>query len=64
MPGKTPARTPRRGDEDKRDDERYPNLAAQRDWDRAQHVKQGLAAGLTKEQARKHADDEVREGED
>ena len=33
-PSKPPARAAKRSDED----ERFPNLAAQRDWDRAEHV--------------------------
>ncbi|HUR61165.1 MAG TPA: hypothetical protein VM286_02210 [Candidatus Thermoplasmatota archaeon] len=51
---------PRRTAEDE-DPEKYPNLAAAKDWDKAQHVKKGIEAGLTKKQAQRHADDEVRE---
>jgi hypothetical protein len=52
-----PGKTPRRGDED----ERYPNLKAQRDWDRAEHVRKGMEAGLSKKEAERHADAEIRE---
>lgn len=52
-PGKAPRRDP--------DDERYPLLAAQKEWDRAEHVRKGIEAGLTKKQAERHADADVRE---
>ncbi|HEX2065872.1 MAG TPA: hypothetical protein VHI93_03575 [Candidatus Thermoplasmatota archaeon] len=55
-----PAKRPRRLPEDE-EDRRFPNLAAQRDWDRAQHVKKAEEAGLSREEAVRHADREVRE---
>lgn len=38
------------------DEEKYPNLAALRRGDRAQHVAQARRAGLTRKQASRHAD--------
>jgi hypothetical protein len=38
-----------------------PNLTKIRDLDRQQHVQAGLDAGLTREQAERHADEELRE---
>jgi hypothetical protein len=37
------------------EEERYPNMAAERAWDRAQHVRRGMAMGLTKKEAQRHA---------
>ena len=44
------------------DDAKFPNLAAERDWDREQHIKQAMQSGMTRKQAERHADDELREG--
>jgi hypothetical protein len=52
-----PTKGPRRSSED----EKYPNLAAQRDWDKAEHVRKGVEAGLTRKQAVRHANEEVHE---
>ncbi|MCA1811065.1 MAG: hypothetical protein LC623_03525 [Halobacteriales archaeon] len=52
-----PGKAPRRSSED----ERFPNLAAQRDWDRAEHVRKAMEAGLSRKEAERHADAEVRE---
>ncbi|MEA3166768.1 MAG: hypothetical protein QOJ26_1642 [Thermoplasmata archaeon] len=40
-------------------DERFPNLAAQRDWDRAEHIRAAEEMGATHRQASKHASEEV-----
>lgn len=37
----------------------YPNLAAQREMDRQQHVRLAREAGLTRKQASRHADDDL-----
>lgn len=57
MASKAPSKAPRRTAED----EKYPNLAAQKDWDKAQHVKKGIEAGLSKKEALRHAEEEVHE---
>ena len=44
------------------DGKKFPNLAAERYWDREQHIKQAMQAGMTRKQAEKHADDELRDG--
>lgn len=44
------------------DPKKFPNLAAEHDWDREQHIKQAMQAGMTRKQAEKHADDELRDG--
>lgn len=44
------------------DSKKFPNLAAESDWDREQHIKQAMQAGMTRKQAEKHADDELRDG--
>ena len=41
------------------DDEQFPTLAAQRAWDRAEHIRRAMAAGMTREQAERHADQEL-----
>jgi hypothetical protein len=51
---------PRRASPDE-EDAKYPNLAAAKAWDKEQHVKKGVAAGLTRKQAVRHANDEVHE---
>lgn len=60
----TPKPTPksRTADSADIDPKKFPNLAAERDWDREQHIKQAMQAGMTRKQAEKHADDELREG--
>lgn len=35
----------------------FPNLTAMNAYDRQAHIERGLAAGLTREQAEKHADE-------
>ncbi|HUR25799.1 MAG TPA: hypothetical protein VM327_07290 [Candidatus Thermoplasmatota archaeon] len=60
---KTPAkRTKSPVDDIDIDRAKFPNLAAERDWDRDQHIKQAMKAGMTRKQAERHADDELREG--
>jgi hypothetical protein len=44
------------------DRQRYPNLAAWHDWDREQHIRQAMQAGMTRGQAEWHDRDESREG--
>ena len=44
------------------DRERSPNLAAWYDWDREQHIRQAMKAGMTREQAEWHDRDEQHEG--
>jgi hypothetical protein len=44
------------------DRDRFPNLAAWYDWDREQHIRQAMRAGMTREQAEWHDADESREG--
>ena len=39
--------------------DRYPNMTAQREMDRLEHVRRGRAMGLTRKQASRHAADEV-----
>ena len=46
------------------DPEKYPNLAAQRERDRQEHVKRAREMGATRKQASKHADEDMAEGED
>ena len=46
------------------DEKRFPNIAAERQWDREQHVRQAMANGMTRKQAEKHADAELQEHED
>jgi len=48
-----PTRTPSKKD--------LPNLTKMRDLDRQQHIQKGLEMGLTREQAERHADEELRE---
>ena len=59
-PKPTPKQKPRPADDI--DPKKFPNLAAEQDWDREQHVKQAMQAGMNRKQAEKHADDELREG--
>lgn len=42
---------------------RHPNLAAQRRLERAQHVRRGMAMGLTRGQANAHANQDMAEGD-
>ena len=44
------------------DRKKFPNLAAERDWDREQHIQQAMQSGMTRKQAERHADAELREG--
>lgn len=44
------------------DPKKFPNLAAEHDWDREQHIKQAMQAGMNRKQAERHADDELRNG--
>lgn len=44
------------------DQKKFPNLAAEQDWDREQHIKQAIQAGMSRKQAERHADDELRNG--
>lgn len=46
------------------DAKRFPNIAAERDWDREQHIRQAMANGLTRKQAEAHADQEMLDHED
>lgn len=56
------SKAPAAPDGDEIDSAKFPNLAAERDWDRAQHIKQAIAAGMTKKQAERHADAELHDG--
>lgn len=49
----------RRKDEDLPEPERYPNLRAQEEMDRQQHVRAAREMGATRAQASRHADSEV-----
>jgi len=40
---------------------RFPNIEAERKFDREEHIRRAMAAGMTKAQAEKHADEEMRE---
>lgn len=55
---------PKKADRDPIDEKRYPNLAAERAFDRAEHVKRAMANGLSKKEAERHADEELRGRED
>ena len=46
------------------DPEKYPNLAAQREMDRQEHVKRAREMGATRKQASRHADEDLAEGEE
>ena len=61
-PKPTPKQKSRPADSGDIDRKKFPNLAAERDWDREQHIKQAMRAGMTRKQAEKHADAELREG--
>ena len=61
-PKPTPKQKSRSADSGDIDPKKFPNLAAERDWDREQHIKQAMQAGMTRKQAEKHADAELREG--
>jgi hypothetical protein len=39
--------------------DRYPNLTAQREMDRQEHVRRAREMGATRKQASKHADSEL-----
>lgn len=39
----------------------FPSLTALKDFDRQEHIQKSLEAGLTREQAEKHADEHERE---
>jgi hypothetical protein len=47
------------GLEERSDEERYPNLRAQEEMDRQQHVRAAREMGATRAQASRHADSEV-----
>lgn len=57
-----PAQPPQ--DADGLDPVLYPNLAAQREMDRLEHVRRGRAMGLTPEQAERHADEHAQDRRD
>jgi len=54
-----PMPTKRAGRKD--DDERYPNMAAERAADREEHIKRAMEAGMSRQQAERHADEEMAE---
>lgn len=39
----------------------FPELERRRRFDREEHVKRGMAAGLSREEAEKHADEDLRD---
>ena len=39
--------------------DRYPNMTARREMDRAEHVKRAMEMGATRKQASMHAEEEV-----
>jgi hypothetical protein len=41
-----------------------PELSKLRAFDREQHVKKGIEAGMTREEAERHADEDLRERDD
>ena len=43
------------------EDEKYPNIAAERDWDKEQHIKKGIESGLGRKEATRHAEKDIRE---
>jgi hypothetical protein len=44
------------------DRDRFPNLAAWYDWDREEHIRHAMKAGMTREEAERHDADERHEG--
>lgn len=42
-------------------DTQFPNLAADRRWDREQHIRAAMAMGLTRQEAEQHADADMKE---
>lgn len=41
------------------EDREFPNLAAMKAFDRQQHIQKAIEAGLTREEAERHADEEM-----
>jgi hypothetical protein len=37
----------------------FPNLLAQREWDRQEHIRRAMAAGMTRKEAERHAAEEL-----
>lgn len=63
-PGPVPACMPKakpgsKPDASSLDAKRYPNLAAERAWDREENIKGAMAGGMTRAQAERHADSET-----
>ncbi len=54
-----PGSRPREAEAEPADADKYPNLRAHEEWDREQHIKAARAMGATREQASRHADQEV-----
>jgi hypothetical protein len=59
MPRKIKGKAATEAEDDERFRERYPNLAAQEDLDRAEHVKAAVAMGTPKSVAERHAAEEA-----
>jgi hypothetical protein len=64
MPGRPPAPKPLAKSHDPIDEAKYPNLAAERAFDRAEHIKRAMAAGMTRREAERHADEDMADHED
>lgn len=47
-----------------KEDPEFPQLAKRKDFDRQQHIQKALEAGMTREQAERHADEELAERKD
>ncbi|GEM_PF-5830418 len=45
-------------------DPEFPELTKLRDQDRQEHVRRAMAAGMSREEAERHADEDLRERDD
>ena len=61
-PLRMPAKAGRKSDPI--DAKRFPNIAAERDLDRAEHIKRAMANGLSRKEAERHADEDLAEHAD
>ncbi|MHB8633334.1 MAG: hypothetical protein ACYDBQ_05105 [Thermoplasmatota archaeon] len=55
----------RKGHRDREDvdPKRFPNLAAQNDMDREEHIRRAMANGASRKEAERHADLDMKGGE-
>jgi hypothetical protein len=42
----------------------FPELSKAREFDREEHIRRSMAAGMTRQQAERHADEDLRERDD